>query len=123
MATERALVQASGRTRWSQIAHAQWYDEESLLALDPVPGLGRPVRLRLGDPGRLPEAVRERVMASIVLARRIAVPGGMARVVARREEGSGLVWQVLPEGGADLAAPEARKAVDQALARLSRELG
>jgi hypothetical protein len=122
-ATERALVQAGRRTPWSDVAHAQWYDEELLLALDPVPGLGDPVRLRLADPGRLPETVHERVMASIVLTRRLSLPGGGARVVARRGDGDDLVWQVLPDGDADLADPAVRALVDQALARLSRELG
>lgn len=124
VATERALVTADRRTPWTDVAHAQWRDEEQLLVLDPVPGLGAPVRLPLAQPGRLPETVHERVMASIVLTRRLRLPGGGARIVARRTEGSDdLFWQVVGDEGTDLDDPAVRGQVDEAVARLRREVG
>ena len=123
-ATGLALVTADGRTPWVDVAHAQWYDEQRVLVLDLVPGAGPSRRIGLADPGRLPETVHERVMASIVLSRRFAVPGGAVRVVARRADGStDTVWQVVPDAGTDLTTPEARAAADAAVATLAAELG
>ena len=88
-----------------------------------MPGAGASLRLRLAEPGRVPETVHERVMASIVLSRRVALPGGGgARLVARRGDGADLVWQVVPDAGTDLAAPGVQSAVDDALTRLRSEL-
>jgi hypothetical protein len=124
LATRAALVGGTGRMPWTDVAHAQWFDEEHLLVVDPVPGAGAALRLRLAEPGRVPETVHERVMASIVLSRRVPLPaGGGARLVARRGDGADLVWQVVPDAGTDLTSPEVRAAVDDALARLRSELG
>jgi hypothetical protein len=125
VATGLALVSADGRTPWTAVAHAQWYDEESVLAIDPVPGAGAARRIHLTEPGRVPETVHERVMASIVLSRRVPLPtGGSVRIVARRaDQASDTVWQVVPEPGTDLTAPGAREAADAAVAALAAELG
>jgi hypothetical protein len=124
-ATGTALVRPEGRTAWADVAHAQWYADEDVLAVDPVPGAGPAVRLHLVDPGRLPETVRERVVASIVLSRRVALPGGGGvRLVARRGGGSDeVVWQRVPDEGTDLADPAVRAVVDAALDRMRGELG
>jgi hypothetical protein len=104
--------------------HAQWYDEEQVLAVDLLPGGEPSYRLAVADPGRVPETVHERVMASIVLSRRVALPGGGARLVVRRGDGSGeTVWQVVADEGVDLADPAVRDRVDAALADLQAELG
>jgi len=123
VATGGALVGVAGRTPWTDVAHAQWFDEEQVLVVDPVPGAGSLMRLRLAQPGRVPETVHERVMASIVLSRRIALPGGGgARLVARRGDGADLAWQVVPDTGTDLTVPEVRAVVDAALTDLRSEL-
>ena len=124
VATGRALVTADRRTPWTDVAHAQWYDEEQVLVVDPVAGAGDRLRWRLAEPGRLPETVHERVVASIVLSRRVAVPGGAGvRLVARRGQGRDpLLWQVVPDDGTDLAAPGVQAFVDDTLARLRAEL-
>jgi hypothetical protein len=123
VATGTALVLDAGRTPWSDVAHAQWFDEEQLLVIDPVPAGGASLRLRLVEPGRVPEAVHERVMASIVLSRRVALPGGGgARLVARHGDGADLTWQVVPDTGTDLTAPGVQAALDAALADLRSEL-
>jgi hypothetical protein len=123
VATGTALVGVARRTPWADVAHAQWFDEEQLLVVDPVPGAGASLRLRLAEPGRIPETVHERVMASIVLSRRVALPGGGgARLVARRGDGADLTWQVVPDSETDLGAPGVQAAVDEALAGLRSEL-
>ena len=72
-----------------------------------------------------PEAVHERVMASIVVSRRMPVRGGFVRVVGRRatEPTGALVWQTVPGAGVDLNDPDVRQAVDGFLAALRAELG
>jgi hypothetical protein len=122
VATGTALLTVAGRTPWADVAHAQWFDEEQLLVVDPVPGAGGSLRFRLAEPGRVPETVHERVMASIALSRRVALPGGGARLVARHGDGPDLVWQVVPDPGTDLSAPGVQAAVDEALAGLRSEL-
>jgi hypothetical protein len=124
VATDRALIDGTRRTLWTDVVHAQWYDEEKVLEVDLLPGDEPSYLLALAEPGRVPETVHERVMASIVLSRRVALPGGGARLVARRGEGSGeTVWQVVVDDGVDLADPAVRDRVDAALADLQAELG
>jgi hypothetical protein len=124
VATGRALIDGARRTPWTDIVHAQWYDEEQVLAVDLLPGTQPSYRLTLSDPGRVPETVHERVMASILVNRRMVLTGGGARLVARRGEGSPeVVWQVVADPGVDLADPAVRARVDAALADLQAELG
>lgn len=122
-ATEHALVGVGWRVWWADVAQAQWLDEEFVLALDPVPGAFAARRVRLREPGRLPEAVHERVMASIVVSRRVAVPGGWVRVLGRRDSSGGLVWQSVPDARVDLGDVRVAQAVDAALAGLRAEMG
>ena len=124
VATDRALIDGARRTPWTDVVHAQWYDEEKVLEVDLLPGDEPSYLLTLAEPGRVPETVHERVMASIVLSRRVALPGGGGRLVARRGVGSGeTVWQVVVDDGVDLADPTVRDRVDAALADLQAELG
>jgi hypothetical protein len=124
VATERALLIGDRRTPWTDVVHAQWDDEQQLLAVDLAPRAGTSMRLALTDPGRLPETVHERVMDSIVLSRRVPVPGGAVRVVARRGDGSEeTLWQVVPDAGTDLADPAVRDRVETSLSELRAELG
>jgi hypothetical protein len=124
VATDRSLIDGTRRTPWTDVVHAQWYDEEKVLDVVLLPGDVPSYRLAIAEPGRVPETVYERVMASIVLSRRVALPGGGARVVARRGDGSGeTVWQVVVDEGVDLADPAVRDRVDAALADLQAELG
>jgi hypothetical protein len=123
-ATESALVTGGGRIAWSDVAHAQWRDDDSVLLVDPVGDAFRPARFALPDPGRVPETVRERVMASIVVSRRIGVPGGRAvRVVGREVGQPELQWQVVPDAGVDAGDPEVQRVTDALVAQLRGELG
>jgi len=122
-ATATHLVGAGEPVPWSLVGHAQWVDDDDVLLIDPVAGAFPPLRLRLPVPGRLPETVHERVMASIVVTRRVQVTGGALRVVARRDEAGPLAFQVLPEDGTDFGDERVRAAGEDAVRRLRAELG
>ncbi|MHA6784392.1 hypothetical protein ACVGOW_25860 [Pseudonocardia saturnea] len=80
--------------------------------------IDRPVRrLRLADPGRVPEVVQERVTASIRTRHHRDLPGGGAWFVQRKVPGrDGIVLQVRPDPGTDPAA--ARQVAADAAAAL-----
>jgi hypothetical protein len=64
-----------------------------------------PRRLRLADPGRVPEVVHARVTASIRSRHHRELPGGGAWFVQRKVPGrDGIVLQVRPDPGTDEAA-------------------
>jgi len=63
------------------------------------------VRLRLAEPGRVPQVVHERVTASIRSRHHRDLPGGGAWFVQRKVPGrDGVVLQVRPDPGTDGAA-------------------
>ena len=77
-----------------------------------------PRRLRLADPGRVPETVHARVEGSIRSRHRRDLPGGGAWFVQRKVPGcDGIVLQVRPDPGTDVAA------VRQVVADVERTLG
>jgi hypothetical protein len=122
-ATQRALVGDGRRLDWADIAHAQWSDEEDLLSVQPVDPRVTPLRLGLAEPGRLPETIRERVTASILLTRRVAVPGGTVNLVARDRGDREVNWQEVADGDVDLSAPEVRDVLEAHRSHLAGELG
>ena len=126
VATDLALHAPGRRMAWTDVVHAQWLPDEETLAVEPLPGTVPTWRLSLREPGRLPETVRERVMASIVMSRRVSLPGGGARLVARRtgssSDTSDLLWQVVPDPGTDLSDPLVRADVETQLAMMRAEL-
>jgi len=66
---------------------------------------GRPRRLRLPDPGKVPQTVQARVEGSIRTRARRILPGGGTWVVHRRVVGQdGVLLQVRPDPGTDPAA-------------------
>ncbi|HTE71911.1 MAG TPA: hypothetical protein VK640_01750 [Actinomycetes bacterium] len=123
VATDRALVTADRRLAWMDVAHARWVDDDGTLTVEPVDHDQPDWRAELPEPGRLPETVHERVMASIVVTRRVPVPGGSVRVVGRDGGDGELRWQVVADPGVDGAAADVRTAADSAVAALRAELG
>ncbi|RJK97226.1 hypothetical protein D5H78_07185 [Vallicoccus soli] len=105
------------RLPWHEVLAATWDDERGALAVESVRGAREVV---LGEPGLLPETVRERVQSSIVLTRHVPVLGRRGvRVVARRVPGrDGLLWQEVADPGVDPADPRVRAAVDLEQRRL-----
>ncbi|GAA5121314.1 hypothetical protein [Pseudonocardia adelaidensis] len=77
-----------------------------------------PRRLRLVEPGRVPETVHARVEASIRSRHHRDLPGGGAWFVQRKVPGrDGIVLQVRPDPGTDVAM------VRQVVADVERTLG
>ncbi|HST48682.1 hypothetical protein [Jatrophihabitans sp.] len=113
------------RIGWDQVVKATW-GEEGLQVIEGELDAGgvvtdRPARtLRLAEPRNLPAVVRTRVEASIARWEQVRVPGGTARIVARRRAGTdGLIWTArLDTGTPDSEA--ARAALLDYLDRLTR---
>jgi hypothetical protein len=126
-ATAIGLVGVGWRVDWAWVTHAKWYDETERLSftwLDPSGALHER-EFELAEPGRLPETVHERVVATIVFSRRVSVGDRRGvRVVARRQPKSQEVfWQVVPDAGVDVSAPEVRAQVDATKRAIADELG
>lgn len=113
------------RVGWHLVSKAEWGDGSiRLVEAEEREQLGgavlladrAPRRLRLADPGRVPEAVHERVTSSIRSRHHRDLPGGGAWFVQRRIAGrDGFVLQVRPDPGTDVAAAR-QVAVDAAAA-------
>ena len=132
VATDLALMLPNGaegdlRVPWDRVLRASWEPEVFELTAQPVDG-GRPVvtRVRIeGEPGVLPEVVRERVTASIVVQHHAVLDGERgARFIARRVPGStDLRWSVVFDAGLDPADPQLRRSADDVLETLRTSLG
>ncbi|MBV9820920.1 MAG: hypothetical protein JO144_01650 [Actinobacteria bacterium] len=104
------------RVGWDRVVKATW-SEDGLQVIEGDVDAGgvvtdRPARmLRLAEPRNLPAVVKTRVEASIARWEQVRVPGGTARIVARRRAGmDGLVWTArLDTGTPD--SPGARAAL------------
>lgn len=105
---ERDTVRRIG---WEWVSKAVW-DRSSLAVTEAVPD-GQagdaelladrpPLRLRLAEPGKVPETVQARVTGSIRSSHYRALPGGGARFVQRKIPGrDGVVLQVRPDPGTE----------------------
>jgi hypothetical protein len=83
-----------------------------------------PLRVRLSEPRRLPETVRERVQASIVVSayHRLGRAGGV-RVVARRTGTGEPVWSLVYDRGTDPSDPATRAEAHRILADVRAQTG
>lgn len=112
-----------------EVQAADWDAETSTLSVSEVGSWGeeRPRHtFTLEEPGRLLELVRERVTASVVLQRHVAVRGKRGvRVVARRAPRGDrpISWIFEFDEGVDPADPAVRDAAEQALAVAQAEVG
>ena len=114
---------------WEQVEAADWDNETSELRVSEVGAWGdaRPEhRFAIDDPGRLLELVRERVTASVVLQRHVAIDGRRGlRVIARRAPGlpTDITWVFEYDEGVDADDPAVRLAAAEALAAARGEVG
>jgi hypothetical protein len=131
VATETALVLPEGREvqrlAWDLVVRAVWEPGALEVTAQTTPG-ARPTvhRMRFdAEPAALPGVVRERVNASIVVARHVELVGEQgARFVARRVPGStDLRWSVVFDPGLDSTDPRLRSRADAALSELRSSLG
>jgi len=116
------------RLGWEEVDTAGWDDATSTLRFtvtDRAPVAG-PYVFRLEDARALLELLRERVTASIVLQREVAVPGhGGLTVVGRRAPSRAVdvVWSVRYDEGTDPSHPVVRDALAEALGRAKDDVG
>ncbi|WP_433375743.1 hypothetical protein [Streptosporangium sp. CA-115845] len=120
IAADRALYLGGERLPWFQVDRGAW-DEEGLTV---VTTDGRSYRALLPEPGRIPEAVRERVTASIVVNHYVPLDArGGVRLVARRADADRLVWEFVFDAGLDPDDAGLRALAEQALEETRRSFG
>jgi len=108
---------------WTHVHHAAWDADSRMLAVWWV-GSRATTPLEVEEGSFLPEVVHERVRASVVLARDVAVPGGRTVWVALRKADDGsLSTQAVPGRGVRMADPEVASLVAAARAQLRDEAG
>jgi hypothetical protein len=130
VATTRALhvVESTGESErhgWDQVAGAVWSGTASMLQVTWVDE-SRQLQVELAaDAGFLPEVIRERVEASVVISRRIEVSGrrGVRVAVRRSAPGAELSTQVVADRGVDLAEPALAARVAAELTDLREQTG
>lgn len=112
------------RLPWTWIDRASWEDPDVVIEAR-IEGSPRRWRVALSEPGRLPEVIRERVTASIVISEHVdLVDVGGARIVGRRSDADEPVeWSVTFDPGLDPNDPQLRAAAVNALADLRDSLG
>lgn len=109
---------------WHLVDGGVWDHDTFLLTVTWVDGAA-PSQFRLTGPGRVPETVRERVQASVVLADEVSLPGRRrARVVVRQDLASGaLLDQVVLGRGVRGDEPGVQEATDAALREVREQVG
>jgi hypothetical protein len=126
--TRDALYLGDHRIPWEQVEAADWDLDTSVLTVSEVGtwGRARPEhKVTIDQPGRLLELLRERVTASIVLQRHVALRGRRGvRVIARRAPHSRgeIAWLFEYDEGIDPDDPDIRAASQAALAAAAGEV-
>ncbi len=128
VATDRALLFPAGgdvrRVPWHTLATALWEDEESTLVLVELAG-DAVTRIVLEEPRRVPEVVRERVTASIVMSSHVALVGSAGVwIMARRRPGTDEpLWQLRFDAEVPQDDPGIRARAEEAVAELRSRTG
>jgi hypothetical protein len=137
--TRDALYLPQGRVPWEQIQAADWDRDQGRLQVSEVGTFGEPrpehvlvvgsadtAGSAAADADRLLQLIRERVTASVLVSRYVAVTGRRGlRVIARRApSGHGEVqWLVEYDPGVDPDDPFVRAAAETALAGARSDVG
>lgn len=128
--THDALYLPGGtRVPWQQVEAADWDLESATLTVREVGTWGQPRpthAVRLEDPVRLLQLVRERVTSTVLLQRHVAVDGKRGvRIVARRAPSGPreLTWLLEYDAGIDPGDPLVELATQEALAAARAEVG
>ena len=108
---------------WERVAAATWDDPELRVV---TTGVRQTHALTLDDAGLLPEVIRERVQASILVSEHVALtPRGGARFSARRSPTADaeVRWTVTFDDGMDPEDATLRQLADGELARMRQTYG
>ena len=126
--TRDHLVVGDRSIPWEEIEAADWDRDASVLRVAEVGSWGEERArhvLELDDPRRLLELVRERVTASVVLQRHVAVDGRRGlRVIARRAPKGDrpIAWFFEYDEGVDPDDPAVRELAEATLTALRGEV-
>ncbi|MFF5263301.1 hypothetical protein ACFY4C_30605 [Actinomadura viridis] len=110
------------RLPWERVEQASWKD--GWLHVHETSG-GPEHHVRLTEPGSVPEIVRERVTATVVVSQTARLPGGgTVRIAGRRPvDGDEVRWSFVFEAGLDPSDPGLRAQAEQLLEGLRRQTG
>lgn len=110
------------RLPWERVDQAAWKD--GWLHVHETSG-GPEHHIRLTEPGSVPETVRERVTATVVVSHNARLPGGgTVRIAGRRPtDGGDVRWTFVFEAGTDPDDPGLRAQAEQLLEALRRQTG
>lgn len=98
--------------RWERVAGGSWNGDASTFKWRTMDN--ERFEARLTEENRVPEAFRERVLASTLVTSVVdAAPRGQVQVIGRRDLSADPQqhWYAVPSGGADLNDPRTRDAV------------
>ena len=115
---------------WEKIERAGWDSEASVLTVFETTDFGTPLRtteLKVDDPGRFGQLLRERVDASIVVQRHVPLVGKRGvRIVGRRNPATtdaAVTWNFVLDKGLEPDHPGVLDAAETALGRVRDEFG
>jgi hypothetical protein len=118
------------RVGWEQIERAGWDSEASLMHIYETTAFGTPLRateLKVEDPGRFGQLLRERVDASIVVQRHVPLSGKRGvRIVGRRnpaDTDAPVAWNFVLDKGLEPDQPGVVDAAEAALKSVREEFG
>lgn len=127
--TRDALYVGDRRLAWEEVEAADWDSDTDRFRVSEVGRWGEQrveYSLRLDEPGRLLELVRERVTASVVMQWHVPIDDRRGlRVIARRAPRGDrpVAWFHEYDEGVDPEDPEVRAAAREALRQARAELG
>jgi hypothetical protein len=118
------------RVGWEKIERAGWDSEASVLTIFETTDFGTPLRtteLKVDDPGRFGQLLRERVDASIVVQRHVRLAGKRGvRIVGRRNPAgtdAAVTWNFVLDKGLEPDQPGVLDAAEAALKQVRDEFG
>ena len=121
---------ADRRIGWERIERANWDSEASVLHIYETTDFGTPLRateLKVEDPGRFGQLLRERVDASIIVQRHVPLAGKRGvRIVGRRNPSvtdAPVTWNLVLDKGLEPDQPGVVDAAEAALREVRDEFG
>ena len=121
---------ADRRVGWERIERANWDSEASVLHIYETTDFGTPLRateLKVEDPGRFGQLLRERVDASIIVQRHVPLAGKRGvRIVGRRNPAvtdAAVTWNLVLDKGLEPDQPGVVDAAEAALRQVRDEFG
>lgn len=118
------------RVGWEKIERAGWDSEASVLHVYETTAFGTPLRateLKVDDPGRFGQLLRERIDASVLIQRHVPLAGkNGVRVVGRRnpaDPNATVFWNFVLDKGLEPDQPGVVDGAEAALAAVRDEFG